>query len=671
MAKHISSYDIKAHFDAGRKLLSGSEVLTWLNDSPDTVAALRFHLYMNAFKNEKSTFMKESGGQLRGDYNKKKEWGWADIKRMQLVGGADLTKSIRFIHPDDDNSDDQTVIEVALPQPVKPGQTIQVAIDFETKFPEVFARTGFRGSFLLAGQWFPKIGVWEKAGMRYATQGQWNCHQFHAHSEFYSNFGRYQVELTVPSEYVIGATGEQKSRTDNAQAKTSTYVFEQEDVTDFAWTIQPTYIREERMFIADRETTPAELADVARLHHIAEMDAALSDVKMIALVQPEHREQMDRHFRALAAGLKWFGLWYGRYPYKTITVVDPPYGGGGAGGMEYPTFITAGTSYKAPTDFLALEMVTVHEFGHQFWKELIASNEFEESWLDEGFNTYSTTKAMLKSYGRWSLPLSIHGLNFWRPLGLPTMGDDTVSRVSYVLDPVSDSLVRNAWSYYNGQSYSVNSYSKTGITLDTLEGLLGSDVMARVMRSYHQRWRFNHPSSIDFAKDVNEFSGRDMQWFFDQFVFGNRLLDYRIGDVFCNEVKSKIGVFDNDKGRVTIAEKDADKLDENTKNKMYETVVKIKRDGDGVVPVHLRVTFEDGSVEERDWDGAYRWAKFTFLKPSKYKKAEIDPDRKVELDVNWANNSRAAESDKVLSTKWMINLLSWAEHALLWMSAVA
>jgi len=272
LTKPIANYNIKAMLDAKTHTVTGSETLTWMNDSPDTVPTLQFHLYMNAFKNSQSTFFKESGGQLRGDKSDQKEIGWIDVTRMRLAGGADLTRAIRFIHPDDGNIADQTVIEVALPEPVKPGGTVQVEIDFVTKLPKVFARTGFHGDFHLVGQWFPKLGVWETAGFRYSTQGAWNCHQFHANSEFFANFGNYQVELTVPSEMVIGATGGEPVSV-KKNGKALTYKFRQEDVTDFVWTAQPTYRRFERMFVASKQTTPAEIRQVMRTHGIGENDA--------------------------------------------------------------------------------------------------------------------------------------------------------------------------------------------------------------------------------------------------------------------------------------------------------------------------------------------------------------------------------------------------------------
>jgi hypothetical protein len=509
MAKPVASYDLKASLDVKAHIIHGSETLVWLNDSPDTVSSLRFHLYMNAFKNEKSTFMRESGGRLRGDYSSKKDWGWIDVKSLRVDGGADLTTSIRFIQPDDANRDDQTVIEVPLPVVVRPGATLRLKIDFDTKLPQVFARTGYHGTFYLAGQWFPKIGVWETAGFRYSQKGAWNCHQFHAYSEFFANFGNYRAEITLPSGYKIGATGELVGKRDDAASKTTIWTFQQGSVIDFAWTAQPTYLKLERTFVAAQETTPAEIAKAVKLFGISAEDARLSDVKITLMLQPEHSEQAERYFRAAIAGIKGFGLRYGRYPYKTLTLVDPPYGGMGAAGMEYPTFITCGTSWRLPKDVLELEEVTVHEFGHQFWMQLVATNEFEESWMDEGFNTYSTTKIVEENFGATAIPFRPFGVQMASLFGVPKISADVENRFEYQMLPVSDPILRNAWDYADMMSYGINSYPKTGVFLLTLEKLMGEDTMARVMRTYQQRFRFHHPDSNDFLKVVNEVSGRD------------------------------------------------------------------------------------------------------------------------------------------------------------------
>jgi hypothetical protein len=674
LARPIASYDIRATLDADKHRIEGEQTLDWVNESPDTVPTLQFHLYMNAFRNSRSTFFRESGGQLRGDRAAEDGWGWIQVESMKLEDGTDLTPRIQCIAPDDGNRDDCTVIEAPLPAPVQPGAALRVRMKFTTQLPKVFARTGYRGDFHLAGQWFPKIGVWETKGFRYAEKSGWNCHQFHANSEFYANFGDYRVELTVPARFVVGATGEMVRRTDDAKRGTATYVFVQPSVTDFAWTAQPGFLRFERMFEAAKQTTQEELSAAAKLHGLRIDDVRLSDVKMIALIQPEHAEQTERHFHALTAALKYFGLWYGRYPYRTITVVDPPYGAGGAGGMEYPTFITAGTSYKAPADVLMLEIVTVHEFGHQFWMQLVASNEFEESWLDEGFNTYSTGKIVDKVYGGTALPLMVFGRNLWSWLRLPKLTQASMDRAAHAGYPVRDPLAARAWEFYDGSSYSISSYSRTGVALRTLEALLGEETMARVMRTYHQRWRFRHPHSRDFQQTVNEASGRNMDWFFEQFVFGARRLDYAVSEIGSRELGEPVGVFEKEGKKETVTAKDARKRDRDREKRgektQHESWVKVERLGDGVAPQEIEIRFRDGHVERRTWDGAGRWAKFTFTRAAEIESATIDPGRRYLLDVNWANNSRKADFDTALSTQWTLRVLFWAQNAMLWLTAL-
>lgn len=674
MAKPIASYDLKASLDVKTHSIHGSETLVWWNDSPDIVETLRFHLYMNAFKNQKSTFHREAGTQFHGGQGTQ-DWGWIDVKSMRLEDGRELASSIRFIHPDDANGDDQTVIEAQLPEPVQPGATLNLRIDFETKLPEIVARTGYHGTFYLVGQWFPKIGVWETAGFRHASLGAWNCHQFHANSEFFANFGNYRAELTVHSEYKIGATGELQSTRKNIEHKTITWTYQQDSVTDFAWTAQPTYLKLERTFVANRDTRPEEIAKSMRLFNISKEEAQLSDVKITLLLQPEHAEQAERHFRSAIAGIKGFGLRYGHYPYKTLTLVDPPYGAGAASGMEYPTFITCGTSWRLPEDMLGLEEVTVHEFGHQFWMQLVATNEFEESWLDEGFNTYSTTKIVAENFGTSALPFRFFGLQMASLFDLPKYSGDAENRVVYQLLPDSDPILRNAWSYADSLSYGVNSYMKTAVFLLTLERLMGPETMARVMRTYHLRYRFHHPDSYDFLKVVNEVSARDFTPLFDQFVFHARRLDYKVDDVQSRRIGTWTGVFDEGGKRRTVTNQQAVQIEEKaSKSKshkdLYETTVRIRREGDAALPVDLWIHFDDGTLEKRQWDGVDRWAKFTINKTARADWVQLDPYKRNVLDVNWTNDSWKRQYPVPLAVKWGGQLTFWMQNVALWLSAL-
>ena len=660
----IANYRISARYNVADKLVDGRETLTWTNSSPLEVFDLQFHLYMNAFKNETSTFYRESGGQLRGDTMSKDKnpWGWIDVKRMSMAG-VDLTRQIEFIHPDDKNADDQTVIRVPLSKPVKPGETVELEIVFKTKFPKVFARTGYAGTFLLAGQWFPKIGVRETAN--------WNCHQFHANTEFFADYGRYDVDLTVPSNEIIGATGELKNKTENAD-KTTTYTFHQENVHDFAWTIQPDYVKLERVFRADREVSAKELAIVMKRHAIPLEEARLSDVKVTLLLQPEHASQAERHFDSVFKAIKWFGLWYGHYPHRTLTVVDPPHNGNGAGGMEYPTFITAGTSWLTSKNDGTPEEVVVHEFGHQFWQGQVGSNEFEAAWMDEGFNTYSTGKVIDLAYGRVHLPFSAFGIPIGWYSSLPTMSTLETNRAAYIgIGPKLDDLARNAWQYRNSESYGQNSYMRPGLMLQTLENILGSDTMERVMRTYQQRYRYRHPTPRNFIETVNEVSGRDTESYFKQTLFGSNVIDYKVDGVTSKAIKPMTGVFDKDGAKVTVTTADLQKAKKDDKSQDYLNTVFIRREGEGELPVDIRITFKNGEIVNETWDGVYRWVKFEYTRKSEVKQVEVDPGHKLALDINFTNNSWTVEPDPGVTVKWTSTLLFWLQNILHLASVVA
>jgi hypothetical protein len=668
LSDHVVEYKIRAQLDAHAKTVNGRETLVWRNESPDTVRELRFHLYLNAFQNEKSTFMRESGGQLRGDVASKDDWGYIEVTRMQVSGGADLAKAIRFLHPDDNNADDQTVAAVTLPAPVEPGHSITLEIDFLSKLPKVFARTGYHNDFFMVGQWFPKIGVYEKAGDRHAKQGGWNCHQFHATTEFYADYGVFDVTLTVPSNYVVGATGLQQSVTEDAAKNQKTLRFYQEDVHDFSWTASPHFIRTERVFNPSRAVTAAEENSVEKLLGLGPADLKLKPVKMILLIQPEHAWQTERHYKALENGLKWFGLWYGAYPYDTITVVDPPYGASGAGGMEYPTLITAGTEWWPAARDRETEEVIVHEFGHQYWYGMVGSNEFEEAWLDEGFNTYSTSKILDLTYGPSDLPVHLYGVPVAALFGLPTFTKDDENRAAYVHYGKYDPVVWNGWQYYGSSSYAINSYMRPAILLRTMENYLGPPVMARIMRAWFQRYKFHHPDSVDFKNLVNEVSGRDMNWFFDRFVWGTDWLNYKVDSVESPRVETELGSYlENGKRRV-VTEADAEKLDKERKKKgikdQYRITIKLKREGEAVFPVEMRMILENGEIVREPWDGVARWIKYEYIKPARPKRVEIDPENKILLDGNRADNSWVADPSPLAFVKWSSKLLFWMQMVL-------
>ncbi len=611
LSKHIVDYRIKAKLVPSEKAVIGEEVLTWLNDSEVPVSELQFHLYLNAFKNNRSTFRKNGGGPGQDSKAKIDDWGYIDVKKLRIKDGIDLTMMMEFIQPDDNNMDDQTVMRVELPEPVQPQGTITVEIEFYSKLPGAIRRAGFYDNFFMVTQWFPKIGV--------LVDGEWNCHQYHAYSEFFADFGVFEVAMTVPSEYVLGATGVRTGEIENSDG-TKTYTHYQEDIHDFAWTACPDFVEFREQYTLNDPPVKTE---------------------MILLVHRTHLNIKDRYLQALKNGLEFYSQSYGAYPYKTITLVDPPIKAMGAGGMEYPTLFTAGGVSFFPEGLRMSEMVTIHEFGHGYWYGMVANNEFEEAWLDEGFNSYSEIKAMDKYYGNDRSMIDI---------GCIKLSDSLMARTQVIASSRLDPIVTKSWEFYSGGSYGVNVYQKAAITLLTLENYLGEDVMARVMKTYFERWKFRHPKTDDFIAVAEEVSGQDLDWFFDQFLHSPDKLDYAIDRLRSREIKEPEGIF---KGEL----KTPSDTKEEGKQKNYKNEVVVVRKGELIFPQEILIVFEDGEEVREKWDGKDRWARFTYYKPVQLKSAQIDPEGKLLLDINHLNNSMTRKPDKISPLKCALDMM--------------
>src|SRR6202162_5470011 len=509
----IASYEISCRLDTDRKTVEGTELLTWTNRTTRPADTLRFHLYLNAFRNTRSTLWKESRGEAR-EGRLLESWGSVEVVRIPLQDNTALLPMLAYISPDDGNPDDRTVAEVRLPRAVEPGETIGVAIDFRSKLPRVSRRTGYKGDFYLVAQWFPKIGVLQESG--------WNCHQFHAWSEFFSDFGDYDVSVDVRARYK--GRGGSPGRSD---------------------------VRHE---------------------------AAVHEVARTRLLQPEHSRQAERHFRAVRAAISGYGRVLGAYPYDTFTIVDPPWGARAAGGMEYPTLITAGTSISPPASIHSPEGVPIHEFGHQFFYGLLASNEFEEPYLDEGFNTYMTDRVLAAAFGPDHPYLSIFGLRF--ALGIDLHYPVDANR-RYFAEATRDIHAAESWRFRDRAAYGAMSYSHTALALATLERLLTTNAMDRALRLYADRWRFRHPTIRDFIAAVNDTAGRDWTWFFDRTFFSSNDVDYAVEEATSVPAKAPKGLFEKD-GK--LAEGPPAPL---AKPRGYDIVVTVKRRGGTALPVEI------------------------------------------------------------------------------------
>ncbi len=654
---------MEAGYDPGERLITGKQRLRWRNTSSVPVTELQFHLYLNAFANNRTTFFTESGGQLRRSKIPPGKWGWIEVKRMRTADGADLKAGEQFIQPDDGNPDDRTVARYPLPAPLPPGEWIEVEIEFEGMLPGVFARNGAHRDFALGGQWFPKIAVFEDAGARGRAEAGWNAHQYHANSEFFADFGDYDVTLALPVRYQgkIGGTGrlvEERVDGDTVRAR-----FVQEGVSDFAWTAEPGFVAVRDRFDPERDV-PRELQErIAGLLGTAPEEIALQPVDITLLLRPENRNQAQRYLSSMKIALAGYGLRLGAFPFPHFTLVDPPRGATGAGGMEYMTFITLGTHPLLafwPFDGIrAPEMVTIHEFGHNYWMGMSASNEFEESWLDEGINSYYDMIITDEAYGDAQAEL----------LGMKMSAFENY-RASLGAGRYSDPIVRESWRFRNGGSYSFNSYPRSAVTLRHLENLLGTSTFHRAMRHFFQTWKFRHPSSADFECAIAEVAGRDLGWFFEQAFHSTRALDYGIRTATSTKVKKDRGYFWRDGERVLEKDEEneerrdaGEERDEKAPGD-YRTVVFVERFGEFVHPVAVEFAFADDHVERRAWDGQERWVRYEIVRPAKLVSAEVDPDDVMALDINRLNNSRLIEARSAPTAKIFVHFLFWMQNLL-------
>ncbi len=658
-------YEIWVTLDDEQRMLTGREQITWQNTSNDVIGEMYFHLYWNAFKNEKSTLQQEAaassfGGNRSGQLSNAGHAGYIDIKKIQTAEGIDLSDAVRYVSVDQpDNPHDQTVMRIDLPQALNPGQSITLDLEFESKIPRTIARSGYYQDSYFIGQWFPKPGVYEEG------RG-WNCHHYHYTSEFYADFASFKVHITVPDRFVVGASGSLTDSTANAADTMATFTYSEDHIHDFAWTAAPQYIKVSRDFIPEQVIDPEEYQRYTKIFDLPLADIRLDTIRMVLLINPGHRHQIDRHFGALIQAIKYYGLWYGKYPYPTITMVDPPFRTRSSG-MEYPTLFTAGTSIITSKRH-SPESVIVHEYGHNYWQGMVASNEFEAAWLDEGINTYSEGKVLAQAFGPDVLPLRIARIPVSRYIDRFSYPGYAMERAIGLHITETDPVLRYSWKFYSPVSYGLNVYFRAATLLYTLENILGEETMLRVLRRFQQQYRFRHPYTADFIAVVNEVSGANYRWFFDELFFTARQFDYAIADVRSEKIRTARGFFDTDSGRIKIDRKKARAIDAEKDTTLYETTVKVRRLGEarigGSYRLPVKMVFENDSVITRYWNGQDRWHIFRLTTASKIRYAHIDPETKFLIDANITNNSMRAESKSDGLLRVSNKFLFWIQNLL-------
>ncbi|MBL4594456.1 MAG: M1 family metallopeptidase [Flavobacteriales bacterium] len=510
------NYNINVELDDENHELVAFEKITYTNNSTKTLHSIYFHVWPNAYKKYNSAL----GKQQLEDHNTKLYYapdsilGYIDGLEFK-VGDENLQWS--YIPGQED------ICNVSLLDPLRPGETVEITTPFNVKIPKgIFSRLGHMGQSYQITQWYPKPAVYDNDGwhqMPYLDQG-----------EFYSEFGTFDVYITLPKNYVVGATGDlvngekeidwlnKKAAITQSKIEDSTIVFmdkggtplmnfplsndttktlhyHQENVHDFAW------FADKRYHVLKGEV---------------ELPHSKRKVTTWAMFTNNEGGLWSKSIEYLNDATYYYSLWNGDYPYNHVTAVDGALSAGG--GMEYPNITVIGESYN---DF-GLETVIMHEVGHNWFYGILGTNERDHPWMDEGLNSMNENRYIETKYPKKGF------------LSSDSISDSERYKADYELDYLvnarrnKDQRIEELSANYTPSNYGGIVYSKTAIVFDYLMAYLGEDLYDKCMQRYFNEWKFKHPQPNDLRKVFEEETGKDLSWFFDGIIKTTSKIDYKI-----------------------------------------------------------------------------------------------------------------------------------------------
>ena len=477
--------------DAGHTL-DGYVKMEYYNNSPDTLRFIWIHLWPNAYKNDKTAFTDQvlENGSTQFYFSNTDKRGY--INRLDFKVNGNTAKT-------EDHPQHQDIIKLILPEPLLPNTNTKIESPFHVKLPYVFSRGGHVDQAYQITQWYPKPAVYDRKG--------WHPIPYVDQGEFYAEFGNYEVQITLPDNYVVAATGElqteseklwlknkkplpaepkskkqvlsKKGKTETVStpsAKNKTIQFKQNNVHDFAWFADKHFIIK---------------TDTLKLHSGRVINA-------YAYYYEKNAETWNTSLAMIKRAIRTKSKWLGEYPYNVVSVVD----GGNGGGMEYPTItiLEAGGSEKS------LDFVIHHEIGHNWFEAILATNERTHPWMDEGMNTYYDNRYSLQQYGNTNMDIIPSKSGF---IG-NRMPDNIQHTILQTITGIKkDQPIETPSEKFNILNYNMVAYTKTGDWMKLLENELGKSLFDSCMQEYYRRWQFKHPYPEDFKKVIDEVSGKN------------------------------------------------------------------------------------------------------------------------------------------------------------------
>ncbi|NNC83251.1 MAG: M1 family metallopeptidase [Flavobacteriales bacterium] len=507
-------YTIEVTLDDEAHMLTGEIEMVYHNRSADVLEEIYIHLWPNAYSSRTTALAEQlrNTGQLDLEFSTESERGSIEGLAFTIDGEA-VEFSAYNDHPD--------IAHIQLPKALAPGEQMTLSTPFKVKIPSSkISRLGHIGQSYQITQWYPKPAVYDSEGwhpMPYLNQG-----------EFYSEFGSYHVTLTLPRNYVVGATGELQEESERqfmlelaeqhstrpwqgmdnsfppSSPETKTIHYHTDSVHDFAW-------------FADK-----------RFHVIHEQFSLDSgkEVDGWVLHTNRHADQWAKSMEYLIDGTRHYSKAVGEYPYSQVTVVDGTLAAGG--GMEYPMI----TVINGTSDAKRLEQVIVHEIGHNWFYGILASNERTEAWMDEGINSYYEQRYFKEKY-----PDPEKG---WADL-LGTVSED-MPQFAYRLMACrhQDQALATHSLEFSPLNYGAIVYMKGALLMDHWESIWGKESFDKAMQDYFQRWKFKHPDAQDLLSSLEESTGESLGTSFQPLVESVIKTDHAMTDY--DRADNSIGV---------------------------------------------------------------------------------------------------------------------------------
>ncbi len=474
-------YQIEVSLDTQYQILKGFETIVYLNNSPNSLSEIFMHLWPNGYKNRNTAYAKQDleNGNTSFYFAEESDRGYIDSLNFLIN-----QEKVRWEY-----TSQIDIARITLNQPLKPGESLTISTPFMVKLPKVFSRLGVENGHYCITQWYPKPAVYDING--------WNPMPYLNQGEFYSEFGKFDVKITVPKNLVLAATGEVQDLTEKewwrklkeeknaphpSKTDTKTLHFIQDNVHDFAWFANKNYRVD---------------FDTVTLNNNQKVETWIFAVT---------KKDAPKGIEHLNDGVKYYSDKVGNYPYSIAQVVITPLEAGG--GMEYPTITNCGSIDRT---------TIIHEVGHNWFYGILGSNEREHPWMDESINTYYEERSQTdlsndKNAGKISIfGMSINQLDIMVNLTLRKNLDQAGNLKSET---------------YTDANYGAIVYGKNPKSFAYLQNYLGDDLFDRMMQAYYIQWKFKHPLPNDFRLHAETFTGKDLAWFFDGLLGNTKKVDY-------------------------------------------------------------------------------------------------------------------------------------------------